>query len=138
MKAVLLIFAALFACGFILETPESKKAQADAERKWKKEVVADYDRSALLQFLRNAIAEKKQFEGIDLAKVRIGRRWKFKSMSMVCGDWVFVRPLGTKDGFEIQYADDKEKYVAFECIREERDRFRLVRIYKDEWILLDA
>jgi hypothetical protein len=137
MKAVLLIFVALLTCGFIIETPESRREAARAEKRWKKEVKAKFDFPALRQFLVKTVAETKQFEGIDLTAARLEPKWKFAGSSLTCGDWLFT--FGGKDeNFEFAYTYADQKFVALKCVREKKDSFRLLQVYKDEWIILEA
>jgi hypothetical protein len=137
MKAVFLLLVAVLTCGFIIETPESRREAARTERRWKKDVKAKFDFAALREFLVKTIAETKQFEGIDLTAARLDPQWKFAGSSLTCGDWTFT--FGAEDeSFQFTYTYADQKFVGLECVREKKNSFRLLQVYKDEWIILEA
>ena len=137
MKAVFLLLVAVFTCGFIIETPESRREAARAERRWKKDVKAKFDFAALREFLVKTISETKQFEGIDLTATRLDPNWKFSGSSLTCGDWTFTFG-GEDENFQFTYTYADQKFIALKCAREKKHSFRLLQIYKDEWIILEA
>jgi hypothetical protein len=135
MKAVLILCAAFLACGFMIDTPETRREAAKIEKQWEKEVKEKFDFDALHEFLKRTVAEKKQFEGVDLTAARLDAKWKFVGMSMTSGDWQFT--YGSKEEiFDYTYTYADHKFVALKCARQEKDSFRLLQIYKDEWIVL--
>lgn len=136
MKTILLIFVAALSCGFVIETPESRREAAQAEKRWQKDVEAKFDFSALRDFLLKTVAENKGFEDVDLTVPRLDAKWKFAGSSLTCGDWLFA--FGGKDeNFEFSYTYSNPKFIALKCVREKKNSFRLRQIYKDEWVLLD-
>ena len=137
MKAILIICIGLLCCGFMIDTPESRREAARAERAWRKEAKARFDLKALHAFLSEAVAAQRVIEGVDLTAARINRKWKPASMSMVCGDWIFTF-RSKEDQFELTYSFSKDEFVAFECRRKDKSSFEVVRVYKDEWIILSA
>lgn len=137
MKAVLLIFMALLTCGFVIETPESRRDAVRAGKRWRTEVKAKFDFPALHQFLVKTVAETKQFEGIDLTAARLEPKLKFAGSSLTCGDWLFMFG-GKNEIFEFTYTYADQKFVALKCVREKKDSFRLLQVYKDNWIILEA
>jgi hypothetical protein len=135
MKVALILCAAVFACGFIIDTPETRREAAKLEKRWQKEVKEKFDFPALREFLVQVIAEKQRFDGVDLKAARLAARWKFAGTSMTCGDWLFT--FGAKEEvFEFAYTYADQKFVVLKCAREKKNSFRLLQIYKDEWIIL--
>jgi hypothetical protein len=110
-------------------TPEMK---AKAE-KWEADINARYDTRALAAFLKKTIAEKKQFEGVDLAAAKVGKEWRYcyvEGRVMTLGSWVLIFDGGEND-FKFNYTPSNGGAVALKCRRIKRDSFELLEMRRD-------
>ncbi len=132
---MLLICAALLACGFVIDTPETRREAAKMEKRWQKEARSSFDFRALHRFLGKVVSERKQFEDVDLTKAKLSSRWSFAGMALKSGDWLFTF-RSKEDEFVFTYTYAEPKYLEIKCVREAKDSYRLLEIRKDEWIIL--
>jgi hypothetical protein len=129
MKTSLVVLLALSLCvlsfAFVVETPESRKAEAA----WDREIRSDFDLSALHDFLLRTLATHQRFEDIDLASSATGREWMVDLFHrrLLSKRWWFQRNEKAQ-GFQFRYYPGQgDREVVLECEREGREQFRFVK-----------
>ena len=131
MNAVyLILFAALVSCAsaqIYPETPAQRELREKEERAWAKTISSRYDHEALLAFLKQTIAEKKSWRGIDLTKPRLDAKWTTRGQSMISGDWSFLAHDPNKDDFTFSFLD-RDHWLILKCARNGKKNFRVVEI----------
>ena len=142
MKRVILILAmALAPCGFALpETAEARAAREKEEKVWAKQVSSRYDLDVLFSFLKETIAERKNWNEVSLTKPQIGSGWKIRGHGMSTGEWSFsVRDPASRGDFTMSFIYHTEKgdrRLVLKCIRAGKNVFRLVGIETEEVVVL--
>ena len=152
MKTLLVLALAMFSLGFIIEvqlTPEQKRARAAQEKAWHDTLVEQFDLTALQAFLQGEIARCKTCDGVDLTRSKLAPTWTVEGKIITCGDWCFQIKKVTDDEFRLVWnyeyippgetGDGLQKSVAFECMRQNRSVFKMVRLhrYENEVIILN-
>ncbi|MFT3780383.1 MAG: hypothetical protein QM790_00105 [Nibricoccus sp.] len=107
-----------------------------------------YDLSALKNFLREAIAERKIFDGVDLTRSHLAEQWTVAGQMATCGDWRLELVDPRASNFQLRWDYDytppnAEKngvsmYIALSGERLARARFHLIAMRKgeDELVIL--
>jgi len=135
MRTILVILSALVCCGFTVDSPELRQKQAKIDKEWKAAVIANYDLPALLAFLSQISSEHKKFEDVELPRAEITDKWVFSHCSMVCGPWTFETRDPSKGDFQFCYTYDYPKFVEIVCKKDARERFEVLRVEKNEWLI---
>jgi hypothetical protein len=147
MRALLVILFATLSFGFIVETPETLRQRTLTEKKWHEELSAQFDFSALREFLVREIAVHPQVEGIALAKAKVGEKWEPAGNARICGDWLFWADSPRAKKFKISWTYERgaekngtilERSVTFCCTRKSKGEFVADHIKRsdDELVLL--
>ena len=144
IHVLLMAVVAVLACGFsVTSAPEQLKAQEREAREWAKTIQSRYDFAELGSFLKKVVSEKKNWQGIDLAKPKIGNKWTIGSGStfMISGDWCFRTPNPKEDKFTLSFSSYRDKKngldLIFNCIRKAKDKFELIDITSDEFEVVE-
>jgi hypothetical protein len=131
-KLLLLIFAASVCCGYTTRIPSEEEVRA-----WQKSVRSGYDLRALHAFLKATIREKGTHDSVDLSSAAISKTWEFAPLTLKSGDWRFQTNDPRKSEFLLFfYYQSNRRMLGIKCVRERKNRFRVVDIYTDEVILL--
>jgi hypothetical protein len=105
------------------------------ERRWKRSVESRFDLEALRDFLRRTSIAEQGFAGVQLDLKHLDRKWEFNGQAaLLSEDWIFY--LGEGETFTLIYTSGyaaRGFAVAFECERQTKTSFRLVRIRKDPY-----
>ena len=121
-------------CAHVMTPQEVKTALEQRERAWKESVTRRYDLEALLVFVRQAIVEKKNWDGVDLSPAKIGAAWTIGGQSMMSGDWYFSALDPEKDEFTLRSNFRHEKRsLDFKCVRDGKSAFRVIDIVSEDF-----
>ncbi|MFT3829924.1 MAG: hypothetical protein QM691_09500 [Opitutaceae bacterium] len=133
MKTTLLVLLSLLvglpAFGFVLETKESRRADAA----WERTIRRRYDLESLRAFLLSEIAKHPRFDDVDLGGTVVGEKWKICALyRMVCSkEWFFTADESGRV-FRLRYTPpNDERDVVFLCERLSRKSFRLVEVRRE-------
>lgn len=132
MKGVV-VFAviALGVCGCQQHMTSQEVERAIEQRRvnWITTVARRYDYDALLNFVRELVAERKTWSGLDLASKKVGERWIEQDQQMTSGDWHFATADPKKNTFTLYVifpTDTGERGLYIRCVREGPKRFQMV------------
>jgi len=138
MKTTLLVLLSLLvglpAFGFVLQTKESRRADAA----WERTIRRRYDLGALHAFLLSEIAKHPRFDDVDLGGTAVGEKWKICApYRMVRSkEWVFTADEKGRV-FRLSYTPHTgERDVVFLCERLSRKSFRLVEVRREKTRLI--
>lgn len=138
MKTLFLLLAALLTCGFVVQTPESRKALEQARQQWHRETASRYDKKALHAFLLGEIANHPEIEGASLQAIPADAKFRPTKdlFYWKAGQWLFVTKDPARDLFELRGYLPKNGWVVLRCKRETRGKFTLVEALIDSTVVL--
>jgi hypothetical protein len=126
-RSTLLIALALFCCGFVVTTPESRKARQKELAAWNRAVSRQFDRKALHAFLAATLAQNPSVAGVALSPATLGARFETKTdrFCWVDGKWLLVVPDPETTAFELRSLTS-QGWIIFRCERAGKSKFSLV------------
>lgn len=138
MKPLFLFLAALLTCGFVVQTPESRKALEQARQQWHRETASRYDKRALHAFLLDEIAKHPGIEGASLQAIAADAKFRPAKdlFYWKAGQWLFVTKDPAHDLFELRGYLPEKGWLVLRCKREARQQFTLIESLIDSTIVL--
>jgi hypothetical protein len=84
------------------------------------------------------VAVKSVWDGVDVAKPRIGAKWEFAGCCMNSGDWTFTAQNPKADEFSLQFShSDGKRVFSLRCVRDGKKSFRVISSHDWEVVQLD-
>ena len=129
IPSLVIVALLITGCSHGLSPSDTRRILEERERQWKATIASRYDLDALSSFLRQTIAEKKDWLNVDVASARVGSSWTVGGGSMITGDWYFQTLDPTRDEFTLgTHYRHKKAGLEFRCVREAKNRFRVAEV----------
>ena len=119
------------------QAADVRAAREQEEKAWARSISSRYDLRALFSFLKETVAERKSWNGIDLTAPKIGSGWKIQGHVMITGEWSFSA-YDAREYFTmsfIYHAEKGDRRLVMKCIRAGKNVFRLVDIETEEVVV---